>query len=578
MSGYMIRLYTTVSSVALILAFQNCDKGFSQSSQSPSTYRSALADVPSSTTPSSPTETPIPTATPTPISSPSPTLQPPTPSATINPEPGPSPTRSATPSALRNLRLLSDIPTIDELLTKNKYGAGNRHLEWDLLNKSFARTFAVETREQFLAAMTQSRPGDAILIGEGRYDWGEIVWPKDINGTKDNPIYVIPRRIGYGAFVRSTQFAIHGSHIQFSGLYFLDTNHPEDPITIRVRGGANVQIKYNLFESIGKTTFSENKETIVSAIHIDGGSMDTEVSFNVFTDIHGLSVGVGQPNVQWRKDTDYMAEYPTPKRIWIHHNTFSKIPFIRENGGEAIMLGYGWDNRVEGFDDYINGVISHNLFDQANGDGEIISIKASGNHVYHNYVVNSGDCRINIREGDDNIVAHNVIHGQTIGFGVTGSRNYFIYNILDIGKGGIGFYLHHTDYNEEHNAMNYWPAKQNYFARNIFISEVAAAFYSLDIVPYGEFKGPLQGNFIFENVFLHRPLTFYLEQRSAWLDEQEFFATNSIYRNYVGTKANGTLDLSELKPRFESPTFTAPPEVLQQIESLNHQNFDFQIK
>lgn len=473
-------------------------------------------------------------------------------------------------------------PTVSELVKKNAYGAGRVNKDWDLQGKLFVHSHTANSREEFIEAVKVAKPGDAILVSDGQHDWGIVDWPANVSGTRGNPIYVIPERQGNVSFYGSNKFIVRGSYIQFSGLTFNDT----DEMSILVHGGTKVQIRYNTFESVGKTAFFKLKvkrvldptipDEIACAVHIEAGAVETELGFNVFTDTHGISVSVGEPNVRWRYDEAYMAEYRLPKRMLIQHNTFQNHPLIRENGGESIHLGYGLNSRVEDFDNRMEATISRNLFDRVLGDGEAVSIKSSGNLVFDNRMINSDGAWINIREGDDNVIANNLIEGQTIGFAVSGARNYFIYNILDIKFGGIGFVLFHNDYNPAEDAFNYFASDENIFARNVFLNrDLSAAFYSKNTVPYGVHKGPLRGNLIFQNIFLHEPRRFYEEQKPGLLYDATFFRTNFVFENFSAKLIGEAYLLSDLIIPYSSPSTMLSPVIRQTLRRFNNQNVVF---
>lgn len=454
---------------------------------------------------------------------------------------------------------------------------------WDPEGRVFTKTYGANTAEQFIYAMNKVQPGEAIIVGQGIYDWGTITWPETVNGTRENPIYVIPESICHGVFTGDTSFVVKGSFIQFSGLYFRDLNHS----AFELYAGSKVQIKYSYFSSIGKSAYEslapaqrEDPNFIVQTILVHPGSKETELSHNTFIDIYGQSIAFEQayPDRDKLNDPSYLAQLPTTKGPDIHHNSFQNILLRRSNGGEPIMLGWGLDTGLPGFDNVIGAFISYNLFDNAIGDSEVISVKSSGNYVYHNYVKNCGSAHITIREGDDNVVAYNLIDGVDIGLEISGSRNYFIYNILNDDAGSAAIYIHNGDYSAIDQAIEDLPAQDNYIARNVFLSAVADMLYERPISANTTWVSIPTGNFIFDNMFLSPLPTFSFYDEAPpgeLLSSEVFFSYNHLMANYqISPSGGGIYQLNQMaSPLMTSATI--PTEVQTTLDNWNGQDFSF---
>ncbi len=98
------------------------------------------------------------------------------------------------------------------------------------------------------------------------------------------------------------------------------------------------------------------------------------------------------------------------QRTWVHHNYFFNHTFGGDNGGESIRDGYSYRNLSSAF-----GTIEYNLFEQANGDSEAISVKSSDNTIRYNTLRNSRGWIV-LRHGNRNRVEGNIGLGSGIRF------------------------------------------------------------------------------------------------------------------------------------------------------------------
>ena len=347
------------------------------------------------------------------------------------------------------------LQTLEELILEDQYGASS---EWVLnYNKlNISKIYKVASKDECLAAVRRVKPGEAIVVASGgeRRDWGTITIPETVKGSPDKKIYILPERMGDGCFVGETRFLIHSSHVVLSGHYFIDVNEG-----IRISGTQN-EISHNLFLSTGKSAFLRGAKKPGLAIYVYKGAEETEICHNTFSDTHGVSLLVGQPEPQrWKAEPRYREEYRTPKLPRIHHNTFRDIPKVRENAGEAICLGYGWNYDSEDYDNSIEALIYSNLFERCIGDSEVISIKSDNNLIFHNLVRECGAARITIRQGMGNLLVHNFIR-RAGGFRISGRCNWLSYNRVTTDSPKAVFLLHQG-------AENYHPAENNVIARNL---------------------------------------------------------------------------------------------------------------
>lgn len=90
----------------------------------------------------------------------------------------------------------------------------------------------------------------------------------------------------------------------------------------------------------------------------------------------------------------------------IDHNRFVRIGPRVENGKEAVRLGWSGISMSSGFT-----VLEDNLFEECDGDPEVVSVKASDMTIRDN-VVRRSQGVLSLRHGDRNSLSGNVILGE----------------------------------------------------------------------------------------------------------------------------------------------------------------------
>src|SRR5262249_22564364 len=99
---------------------------------------------------------------------------------------------------------------------------------------------------------------------------------------------------------------------------------------------------------------------------------------------------------------------------WIHHNYFVNHNGPGGNGNDPI------ETHIK------NTLVEYNLFEQCNGDPEVVSDKTSDNIYRFNTIVN---CKghLSLRDGDRCLVQGNLIFNSSGGIRVYGS-DHFVFN------------------------------------------------------------------------------------------------------------------------------------------------------
>jgi poly(beta-D-mannuronate) lyase len=251
--------------------------------------------------------------------------------------------------------------------------------------------------------LKSANPGDAVIVESGTYNLAGTV-SLTRSGTAEAPIYLLSAEKDGVIFKGSRGWSFNGNHWVISGFIFQSW---KERLGLN---GNNIRFSGNKFRQSG------------APLTIFGS--DSEISENIWTGSTSLSIIAAQSGITCTK-------CKFPKGTHIHHNTFKDIPRLKTNGGEAMMLGYGYEPIPPSYDDGLELLIENNLFENAKGDREVISFKSSNNTVRNNCFLNNGWGGLVIRMGNDNVITGNQFIGlETTGVRISGSgnvlrKNYF---------------------------------------------------------------------------------------------------------------------------------------------------------
>lgn len=276
------------------------------------------------------------------------------------------------------------------------------------------------------SAIAAANPGDVLLLADGDYDGLQIKISK--SGTADAPIIVKARNPGKAIMRGSTRVVFDGKFLVVSGLLFQGASS---------RGDAAVEF----------TQASENCRFTQSSIdnYNAGGGKDNWVNiWGVSNRVdHNSFTGKTREGemVRVRRDANQSDKHR------IDHNYFGKRGSVGGNGGEMIQIGLAQTQFTES-----NSTVDHNLFEDCDGELELVSCKSSGNAILFNTVVRSL-AHLTLRHGHGTRMEGNFIFGGgkagTGGIRVYGAdhviTNNFIIGITADDDYGGGINLHSGD-------------------------------------------------------------------------------------------------------------------------------------
>jgi chondroitinase B-like protein/F5/8 type C domain-containing protein/type IX secretion system substrate protein len=259
-----------------------------------------------------------------------------------------------------------------------------------------AATVTVTSLSALQTAINNAAPGDIIILANGVYTAGaDITINKQ--GTATQPITIQAQSIGGAEIGGSNGFNIvsPARYIIIKGFKF---THSASQATM-ASGTSFCRWTRNLFQTPGA---GEN-------LSLNGN--DHEVDYNTFQ--HKNALG--------RFITVRGSGSQIAQRLHIHHNYFLDQQPQTGNGAETLQFGLSGLSLSSS-----NSIIEYNLFEECEGENEMISIKASavtiryntirncpaqftlrhGNFckVYGNYFINTPGIRI---FGDDHVIFSN---------------------------------------------------------------------------------------------------------------------------------------------------------------------------
>jgi poly(beta-D-mannuronate) lyase len=273
---------------------------------------------------------------------------------------------------------------------------------------SVAKTITVASIVELQAAISAAKPGDIILVKDGTYSTATDVLINTA-GTKAQPVTIAAAHAGAVEITGNGGFNLvsPAAYVIIKGFKF---THAASKAKCSA-GTSFCEWTHNIFETPGTGEYL----TIAGNDHqVDHNTFQNKDSLGRFIAIRGSDKQIAE-------------------RLWIHHNYFkTQKNQQNRNGAEALQFG------LSGFSlSSSNSIVEYNLFEDCDGENELISIKASRvtvryntirncpaqftlrhgnfNQVYGNYFINTPGLRI---FGDDHLIYSNHFENCAIGINI----------------------------------------------------------------------------------------------------------------------------------------------------------------
>lgn len=278
--------------------------------------------------------------------------------------------------------------------------------------------------DDLMDAVNASTNGGIFIVENGTYNDFEATF--EIVATEDNPVIIKAETIGGVVLTGESHFVIRKSaFVTLEGFIF--DGKGEDTL-VKLEGSNNIRITRNVFEL---ETTESIKWVFIGGVWNDNTypfdfpSHQNRIDHNIFqnkdTPGHYITID-GSFDDTGGDEVYYQSQHDR-----IDHNYFKNNGPRAVNEQESIRIGWSEMSLSSGFT-----IVEHNLFEDCDGDPEIVSVKSCDNIIRHNTFIGSYGT-LSLRHGNRNRVEGNYFFGneKPIGTSPAGS---------DLYTGGIRIY------------------------------------------------------------------------------------------------------------------------------------------
>jgi len=249
----------------------------------------------------------------------------------------------------------------------------------------FATNYTVNTKADLISKMVAALPGDTVLVANGTYSWGSIVFANKKGSSTSKWIVLQAESFNKVIFIGATYIQFSGKHVLINGFKFTNGNSGANDV-IQFRSSSTVYANYCRVTNI--TIDNYNSDSTGSSKNT--GTANGGDTLNRWVSLYGTHNRVdhctfinkfnGSPTVVvWYDSTNYPARGTSTYHL-IDSNYFKKRGYWGNNEGEVIRVGTSVNSRTDGYN-----VIEYNLFeDGVQDDPEIISNKSTSNTYRYN--------------------------------------------------------------------------------------------------------------------------------------------------------------------------------------------------
>ncbi|MYI84189.1 MAG: T9SS type A sorting domain-containing protein [Rhodothermaceae bacterium] len=249
------------------------------------------------------------------------------------------------------------------------------------------------TPQELSSAIASSGPGDTIIMANGT--WTDVVISFYAQGAEGDSITLRAETPGQVILNGSSRLKIGGSYLKVDGLWFDQGS---------LRSGHLIEFRRS---SSRLTTHS--RLTNCTITNYNPPSYLTEYKW---VSIYGAHNRVDHCHVAGKSHDGatvvvWLRDPPNDSPVWhrIDNNYFGHRPELGKNGGETIRIGTSSRSMQ---DAYVT--VEHNLFEECDGEIEIISNKSGNNIFRHNTFLRSSGT-LTLRHGNEASVYGNYFLG-----------------------------------------------------------------------------------------------------------------------------------------------------------------------
>lgn len=255
-----------------------------------------------------------------------------------------------------------------------------------------ARDVVVQNASELNAAVKTSLPGDQVILANGV--WRDVDISFDVEGTAVKPITLRAETPGKVILAGTSTLRVAGRHVIVRDLVFRN-GQPLGEAAIVTRIG-------DLWA----------EDVRMTGIVIDGFSNANRRQEDHWVALYGRNIRFDHSHFEGKQNAGAMfvvvrlPNWPLDNNIRIDHNFFGPRPVLGSNGGETIRIGTSEESLSAS-----GTVIEDNIFERADGEVEIVSIKSGGNIIRRNLFLRSQGAVV-LRHGNGNLVESNIFLGK----------------------------------------------------------------------------------------------------------------------------------------------------------------------
>ena len=250
------------------------------------------------------------------------------------------------------------------------------------------------TPQELSSAIASSGPGDTIIMANGT--WTDVVISFYAQGVEGDSITLRAETPGQVILNGNSRLKIGGSYLKVDGLWF-DQGELRSGHLIEFRRSSSRLTTHSRLTNCTITNYNPSSYlTEYKWVSIYGAHNRVDHCHFAGKSHDGATL------VVWLRDP------PNDSPVWhrIDNNHFGHRPELGKNGGETIRIGTSSRSMQ---DAYVT--VEHNLFEECDGEIEIISNKSGNNVFRHNTFLRSSGT-LTLRHGNEASVYGNYFLGE----------------------------------------------------------------------------------------------------------------------------------------------------------------------
>lgn len=313
-------------------------------------------------------------------------------------------------------------------------------------NLSFSTDYPVKSADEI--KKLKLVPGDKVIMQEGV--WKDQVITLKGNGTEEKPIILTTANPGKVTLTGNSTLKIDGEFLIVDGLYFTDGFSTDKDVIDFSKTSSNCRVTNSSILNYSNPDKSVDYKWV--SLH----GTNNRVDHSSFTG----KTHQGTLLVVWLDEN--------PNYHQIDNNYFGPRPPLDGNGGEIIRVGTSDWSMSDSF-----SKIENNIFDNCDGETEIVSIK-SGRNLISNNLFYECDGTLTLRHGNGNEVSYNYFIGNqkanTGGIRIIG-ENHIIHDNYLHGLAGTNLRAAISVMNAVTNPelKEYWQVKNTKIYNNMMV-------------------------------------------------------------------------------------------------------------